>query len=189
MPLSYRFALATLLLCDATFTGLPAFWRSARAEVKLTDASGKPFSLDSLCGKVVVVSFVYTTCSGTCPATTLSLTQVRKALDKAGLWGRKVQVVSISLDPARDRPEVLADYARNYGIDQDAWHFLTGRPDVVLPIIHAWGMWVKTGSNGVIDHPSRIFLVDPKGRQREIYNLETLSPKTVVDDVKLVLGE
>lgn len=157
--------------------------------VSLTDSAGKPFGMGALRGKAVVVSFVYTTCTGSCPATTLKLTQVQKALATAGLWRNRVHFVSITLDPARDKPEVLAGYAKNYGIDQDAWHFVTGPPDQVLSVIRAWGMWVKTLSSGVLDHPSRIFLIDPEGRQREIYNLETLSPKTVVDDVRSVIGE
>ncbi len=158
-------------------------------EVSLTDSSGKPFTLAGLRGKAVVVSFVYTTCSGTCPATTLHLTQVQEALGKAGLWGKQVHFVSISLDPARDTPEVLAAYARNYGADLAAWHFVTGHPDRVAAVIAAWGMWTKVGPSGVLDHPSRIFLVDPRGRQREIYNLETLTPKMVVEDVKTVLAD
>ena len=43
-------------------------------------------------------------------------------------------------------------------------------------MIAAWGMWAKIGPTGVLDHPSRIFLLDPRGRQREIYSLEFLKP-------------
>jgi len=56
-------------------------------------------------------------------------------------------------------------------------------------VLADWGMWAKVGPSGVLDHPSRVFLVDPQGRQREIYSLEFLTPKTVVQDVKTVLGE
>jgi len=156
---------------------------------RLTDIQGKPFALDSLRGKAVVVSFVYTTCTGTCPATTLRLRSVQDALQKEGLWGKKVHFVSVTLDPTRDRAEVLADYARLYKADPSAWHFLTGPPDQVAKVLADWGMWAKVGPSGVLDHPSRVFLVDPQGRQREIYSLEFLTPKTVVQDVKTVLGE
>lgn len=182
-------ALAVLALLLAPGTTSPLADIGPAPDVALTDAAGKPFSLADLRGKAVLVSFVYTTCTGSCPATTLHLTRVQSALEKDALWAKRVHFVSITLDPARDRPEVLAAYAKNYGIDQEAWHFLTGRPDQVLPIIRAWGMWVKTGRNGVLDHPSRLFLIDPNGRQREIYNLETLTPKVVVGDVRTILGE
>jgi protein SCO1/2 len=158
-------------------------------EVRLTDQAGKPFALSGLRGKAVLVSFVFTTCTGTCPATTQGLFRVQQALKKEGLWGRRVEFVSVSLDPARDAPEVLADYARVFGADPAAWRFLTGPPGRVASVLDAWGMWARVGPGGTIDHPSRIFLVDPNGRQREIYNLEFLTPESVVKDVKTVLAE
>jgi protein SCO1/2 len=158
-------------------------------EVALTDQAGKPFRLSSARGKAVLVSFVYTTCNGVCPATTHSLYRAQQALKEAGLWGARVEFVSISLDPVRDTPEVLAGYARVYDADPAAWHFLTGAPAVVARVVNAWGMWARFGPSGTLDHPSRIFLVDPKGRQREIYNLEFLKPETIVADVKTVLAE
>jgi protein SCO1/2 len=157
--------------------------------VALTDAAGKPFDLARLQGKAVLVSFVYTTCGGTCPATTHTLTRVQRALEQAGLWGKRVEFVSITLDPARDRPEVLADYARIYDADPASWHFLTGPPDAVARVIAAWDMWVKPGPAGTLDHPSRIFLLDPRGHQREIYSLEFLRPAAVVRDIETVLSE
>lgn len=157
--------------------------------VELIDAGGKPFVLADLRGKAVVVSFIYTTCSGSCPATTFSLTRVQRTLKEAGLWSKQVEFVSISLDPERDTPEALAAYARNYNTDPAAWHFLTGPPDRVAKVVAAWGMWAKIGPSGTLDHPSRIFLVDPQGRQREIYNLEFLKPASVLHDVQTVLSE
>ena len=50
-------------------------------------------------------------------------------------------------------------------------------------------MWVKSDAKGVLDHPSRIFLIDGGGRQREIYNLEFLKPETVLEDVRGLLGD
>jgi protein SCO1/2 len=157
--------------------------------VVLTDAAGKPFDLAGLRGRAVVVSFVYTTCTGSCPATTATLVRVQRALREASLWGGRVAFVSITLDPERDRPEVLAAYARAFGADPAAWHFLTGPPDDVARVIAAWDMWVRPGPSGALDHPSRIFLLDPGGHQREIYSLEFLRPATVVRDVETVLAE
>jgi protein SCO1 len=153
----------------------------------LVDASGKPFDLASLKGKVVLVSFVYTTCTGVCPATTQSIVRIQNVLKEAKLWGTSVAFVSISLDPKRDTPEVLRDYARSFRADPAAWHFLTGPPEKVQAIIADWGMWARTGPTGALDHPSRVFLLDPKGRQREIYSLEFLKPETVLEDVRGLL--
>jgi len=157
--------------------------------VELIDAGGRPFALASLKGKAVLVSFVYTTCNGSCPATTAALDRARRALREAGLWGGRVEFVSITLDPDRDTPEALAAYARAYRADPKTWHFLTGPPAEVRRAIVAWDMWARVGPSGVLDHPSRVFLVDPDGHRREIYNLESLTPEVVVQDVKTVLAE
>jgi protein SCO1 len=155
----------------------------------LVDSSGKAFELASLRGKVVVVSFIYTTCNGACPATTLSMSRIQKALEQAKRWGSSVEFVSISLDPERDTPDVLKGYARVFHVDLASWHFLTGSRYDVQSVIAAWGMWAKIGPAGVLDHPSRIFLLDPQGHQREIYNLEFLKTETVVQDVEELLDE
>ncbi len=155
----------------------------------LVDTAGKPFDLVALRGKVVLVSFVYTTCTGVCPATTQSLKGIQKGLQDARLWGTSVEFVSITLDPKRDTPAVLARYARLFGADAAAWHFLGGPPEEVNAAIAAWGMWVKTTPAGALDHPSRIFLLDPRGHEREIYNLEFLTVDSVIQDVRGLLDE
>ena len=157
--------------------------------VSLIDAAGRPFALESLRGKAVLVSFIYTTCNGSCPATTHTLYRVQEVLKGAGLWETRVHFVSITLDPARDTPEVLARYARIYAADPAAWHFLGGPPERVARSIAAWDMWARTNAAGVLDHPSRIFLVDPRGRRREIYNLEFLTTESVLQDVRTILAE
>jgi protein SCO1/2 len=155
----------------------------------LMDSKGKPFDLNTRRGKVVLVSFVYTTCNGTCPATTLSLSKIQKALDQAKLWENYVEFVSITLDPKRDTGEALDRYARLFGADLPRWHFLTGSGAQIDAVLAAWGMWAKTDPSGAIDHPSRIFLLDRNGHEREIYNLEFLKEQTVIQDVRSLLAE
>jgi protein SCO1 len=155
----------------------------------LVDSGSKPFDLASLNGKVVLVSFVYTTCNGVCPATTSTLGRIQKTLELAKVWGTSVEFVSITLDPKRDTPEVLNRYAQLFSADIACWHFLTGSTSQVESVISAWGMWAKIGPTGVLDHPSRIFLLDPRGRQREIYNLEFLKADSVLQDVRGLLAE
>jgi protein SCO1 len=153
----------------------------------LLDSSQKPFDLEKLRGKVVLVSFIYTTCNGVCPLTTQALSGAQKKLDEAKLWGKSVEFVSITLDPERDTAQALQTYAKAWGADLPAWHFVTGKPAEVSEVITGWDMWVKTDAKGVIDHPSRIFLIDQRGHEREIYNLEFLKPETVLEDVRELL--
>lgn len=191
--LLWRLYIMFLLLLMAMKIGVPEASTladiGAAADFKLVDTNGHEIALESFRGKAVLVSFVYTTCTGTCPMTTLALTRVRDKLEKAGIWGEGVEFVSITLDPDRDDVEALKRYAEMYKIDTSRWHFLSGDPAEVKKSLADWGMWVKRDRTGVLDHPSRVFLVDPRGRIREIYNLEFLKPAWVVDDVRTVLGE
>lgn len=156
---------------------------------ELTGTDGASFRLESLRGKVALVSFVFTTCNGTCPATTHNLYRVQQALEAAGIWGDDVEFVSITLDPANDRPETLARYADVYGIDRDHWHFLTGSEEQIADTLTEWDMWARRTPDGQLDHPSRIFLIDPSGTIREIYNLAFLRVPGVVEDIQGLLRE
>lgn len=152
--------------------------------------AGQPLRLSDLKGKVLLVSFIFTTCNGTCPATTHRLSQVHHELAARGLCkDDRVRLLSITLDPLRDTPEVLSQYRRLYNIEAASWSFLTGPAEQVLRVVHAWGMWARPAANGQLDHPSRVFLVDGRGRIREIYNLSFLTPAWVAEDVQLLLQE
>jgi protein SCO1/2 len=176
---------------------LPADVQASRLAViqtapdfRLTTQSGATLRLADLKGKVLVVSFIFTTCSGSCPATTLRMADLQDALKERGLSrGGRVHLLSITLDPARDTPEVLRKYMRVHDADPDLWTFLTGPAGTIHKTIVAWGMWAKPAPGGQLDHPSRVFLVDRQGRIREIYNLDFFRPAWVVEDVELLLKE
>jgi protein SCO1 len=159
-------------------------------EFTLTTQSGDKLASSDLQGKVLLVSFIFTTCNGTCPATTHRMSQIQDELKARGLFKNdRVRLLSISLDPTRDTPEVLKGYMKLYDADPDHWTFLTGPADQISSVVKSWGMWAKPAANGQLDHPSRIFLVDPQNRIREIYNLNFLKPKWVTQDVEMLLRE
>lgn len=155
----------------------------------LTTQAGKKIELADLKGKVLLVSFIFTTCNGTCPATTHRLARIQQELKSRKFGKGEVHFLSITLDPARDTPDVLRGYMKLYDVDPANWSFLTGPPSQVLKTVSDWGMWVKPTTNGQLDHPSRIFLVDRRGRIREIYHLGFLKADWVADDVQLLLQE
>ena len=124
---------------------------------RLTTQDGNSLALGDLKGKVLLVSFIFTTCNGSCPATTHRLGQVQQVLKEGGLLrGDRVRLLSITLDPVRDTPEVLGRYLKLYDVDPASWTFLTGPPDRVKQVIAAWGMWAKPAPGGQLDHPSRV---------------------------------
>jgi protein SCO1/2 len=177
-----------LLLAGAPPTSRLAVIRPA-AGFALEDTDGRKVTLGQFHGKVVLVSFIFTTCSGSCPATTHRLEKVQEALARGAEFKDKVQLVSITLDPERDTAERLREYMRMYEIDSANWCFLTGPKGIVNKAVADWGMWAKPAANGQLDHPSRVFLVDRKGQVREIYNLDFLRTAWVVEDVRLLMKE
>jgi protein SCO1/2 len=185
----FALALFTLLYADAASGSRLSVIRDS-PDYTLTDQAGEPFRSKDLRGKVVLVSFIFTTCNGSCPATTHRLAQTAQVLKGKGLLDReRVRFVSITLDPARDTPEALRKYMKAYDADPACWSFLTGAKEQVDKVHAAWGMWAKPAANGQLDHPSRVFLLDPRGRVREIYNLDYLKPDWVLEDIQLLLNE
>lgn len=186
--------------CLATLLGTPAEKDTAASsrlaviqrapKFTLTTQTGDTLHSSDLRGKVLLIGFVFTTCNGSCPATTHRMGQVQQTLKARGLCQQgRVQLLSISLDPQRDTPEVLRGYMKLYDVDAASWTFLTGPAEQVAKTIADWGMWVRPAANGQLDHPSRVFLVDGRGRIREIYNLTFLKPAWVVEDIELLLRE
>jgi protein SCO1 len=95
-------------------------------EVSLTTQDGKRLSLKDLRGKVVAVTFIYTSCADTYPLLTAKLAGLQARLGTD--FGAKVFFVAITVDPERDTPQVLKRYAQAYGANLAGWAFLTGTP-------------------------------------------------------------
>ncbi|PYM94326.1 MAG: hypothetical protein DME04_08645 [Candidatus Rokuibacteriota bacterium] len=130
----------------------------------LVDQSGVTVKSEGLQGRVLVVSFVFTTCREACPLITAQLARVQ-ARARAEKLGGRVQFVSITLDPVTDTPETLRRYAVAHGVDLASWHFLTGPPDDVARVIRAFGLATVAGDR--IVHGSLVVLVDGEGRIAE----------------------
>jgi protein SCO1 len=92
------------------------------ADFTLTDQTGKPFTFSSTKGKVVVMAFLYTHCTDTCPFSAIKL---RQTIDNLGDLAKNVEVVVVSTDPERDTVAVLASYSKDLGMESK-WHFVTG---------------------------------------------------------------
>jgi protein SCO1/2 len=131
-------------------------------DLALTDQDGRPLSLAELRGRFVLLDFVYTHCPGPCPILTGVHAEVQRRLPAE--LRERTRFVSISLDPARDTPERMRDYARARGADLATWSFLTGPPEAVDAALAKFGVGRTPGADGEIDHLVVTFLVDPEGR-------------------------
>jgi len=94
---------------------------------------------DVLKDKVVVINFVFTNCEGACPLITHKLTLVRDGLE--GKIGNPIQFVSLSLDPARDTPAAMKEFAQKHNADHEGWIFLTGKSENLDNIIQRLGQF------------------------------------------------
>jgi len=92
-------------------------------EFTLTEASGATVTRETLLGSPWVADFIFTSCPGPCPKLSQRMLAIQRALIRAGVGGR---LVSFSVDPERDRPNVLQKYARRFKANSDRWWFLTG---------------------------------------------------------------
>jgi len=157
------------------------------ATFNLTDQEGKPFSSDALRGKTWVADFVFTNCPGACPKMTMRMSGLQKTLARPG-----VHFVSFSVDPDRDTPAVLKQYAKNYDADPSRWHFLTG--DKAALFQAARDMKLTAEPAGVlgpeIAHAEKFLLVDGQGRVRGAYDSKDDDDmKRLAADAAAVAGE
>ncbi len=93
----------------------------------LIERSGMPVTRDDLMGKVWIANFIYTHCPDTCPLQTANMARVQRDLEDI----RDLRLVSITVDPERDSPPVLKEYADRYEADPNRWLFLTGEKDAI----------------------------------------------------------
>lgn len=128
-------AAALLLGAAALIAAAPASAKRPGAEyfpnAELTTQDGRTlrFYDDVLKGKTVAINVIFTSCKDVCPLETANMVQLKKVLGERA--GRDVHLYSISIDPARDTPEVLKEYADKFGAD---WTFLTGRPEDIKAV-------------------------------------------------------
>jgi len=156
-------ALALLMAGCARGPSLPSY--GVVPDFTLTDQSGQAFSSRSqLDGKVWVANFIFTNCAGPCPRMSTQFRKIREETRGRGNF----RLVSFTIDPARDTPEVLAAYSTRFRAKPGEWFFLTGpQPD-----LHNLSRNVfKLGNiDGTFEHSTRFVLVDSKGRIRGYYD-------------------
>ena len=172
---------AVLLLLSACSQGRPEMMPT----FELVDQAGAVVKSETLRGRVLVVSFVFTTCAEACPLITAQLARTQSRV-RAEKLDARVRFVSITLDPATDRPEVLRRYANAYGLDLASWHLLTGAADDVGRVVRAFGLSATARER--IVHGSLVVLVDEKGRIAERRTDLELDPDRLLGSLRKLLS-
>lgn len=131
-------------------------------DFSLTDQKSRPFSLSQVRGKVVAIDFMYTSCQ--LPDFCLRLVNHFGVLQKrfGAQLGRELVFLTVTFDPVRDRPDVLARYASRWNPDPDAWRFLTGPVAEVRRLLEMSGV-SAFGDEGLMDHSLKTLVLDCHG--------------------------
>jgi protein SCO1/2 len=153
----------------------------------LISQDGAPVELRDFRGKVVVVTFIYTFCPDICPMLTAKMADVQDDLGRD--FGAKIAFISITVDPERDTPAVLKEYAQAYGANLAGWTFLTGSPPAILDVTHRYGVFVSKTTDGGVDHTLLTSLVDPRGMLRVQYLGVRFDPDEFRRDILSLLGD
>lgn len=133
-------------------------------EFTLIDSNAKEFSSNQLKGKIWVADFIFTKCAGPCLTMSRQMAEFHKNFQK----DNRVRMISVSVDPERDSPQVLSKYALLYSANTDIWHFLTGSSEAIHQLAFKG---FKVGSiEDSINHSTYFVLVDQKLQIRGYYD-------------------
>jgi protein SCO1/2 len=155
-------------------------------DVKLVNQDGRPFNTRQLKGRALVVTFIYTRCPlpDQCPLMSANFAQLNAALAADTGLRKKARLLSVTLDPEFDRPEVLRSYGATYaGGKFDNWDFATGDPAEVRRFAEFFGLIYKAEGNQVI-HSLRTAVVGADGRLLKIYRGNEWKSEDVLNELK-----
>ncbi len=173
---------------------------------RLTDQDGQPADASALAGKVWLANFIFTNCPDVCPTDLIpKMQQVQKAVMADPALRENVRLISISVDPPRDTPEVLHHYAELVGAEPTLWRFVVGTPDETIELMQQ-GFKVgaalrevpqNTPESGhmhqmdgyTVNHTTRFVLVDRDGNVRATPLSSDASAEQLVAGLKQLVNE
>jgi protein SCO1 len=169
------------------FVGIDLTGANYATGFALPDQYGEPRTLASYAGKVVVVFFGYTQCPDVCPTSLTELVEAKRLLADRG---DRMQGVFISVDPARDTPEVMRAYMASF---DPSFHALHVTAEQLPELTKSFKVYYKrvdgsTPTSYTMDHSAGSYVYDPKGRLR-LYHRYGSGAKALADDLRLLLAE
>lgn len=194
--MKYKFQIMILSLFFMPMVALGVLYLTNGLEVKelpvygevpyfsLTERNDVALTKDELKNKIWVANFIFTHCAGQCPGIVMASQEVQRALRLK----EHFRLVSISMDPERDTPEVLKAYANRISADPFKWLLLTGEQEKIQKLVKdgfklAAVENIEEGDN--VTHSSKLVLVDGVGRIRGYYDAEDDSQvKRLIKDAK-----
>tara|TARA_B100001250_G_scaffold229629_1_gene197114 strand:+ start:364 stop:927 length:564 start_codon:yes stop_codon:yes gene_type:complete len=149
---------------------------------KLIDQNNFIYTDQEFLGKITVLDFMFTTCMGPCPIMSNNM----RSLYEEYRENKRVQFVSITVDPQNDSQETLKDYSENQGVDDFRWKFLTGDINNIKSISEDG--FLLFADNLPVGHSIKFILIDSKKRIRKYYNGMDLNEIQILKkDIKKLL--
>ncbi len=182
---------ATHFSSPSHLSGQPLEKERWLVDFALTGASGRPVTRAELAGKILVVSFLFTSCSLTCPEVTRHMAEIQRLTATHA----DVRLLSLTVDPRSDTPPVLAQWGARFGADTNRWYFLTGSKTVLHGLIAQSFLAPDDGNpfNSMPGHftgTERIAVVDRHGRTRRYFDgLRAETPAAVVAEIARLRAE
>ncbi|MEL7311698.1 MAG: SCO family protein [Pseudomonadota bacterium] len=160
------------------------------APFSLTDQHGDTVSDETTQGRLYVVSFFFSSCPGICPTLKSQLSRVQDRFR----GDERLLILSHSIRPSNDTPEVLRAYATRNSIDSPNWHLLTGPRDVIYRLAKtSYFADEDLGEASSLErflHTENLLLIDTQRRIRGVYNgLSDASVRYLIDDIELLLSQ
>lgn len=136
----------------------------------LADDHGRAFTAADFRGRRTVLTFIFTRCPVPefCPLMSKKFQSLQQRLTQSPPAGPEVRLLSITIDPEFDTPEILRAYAESYGADPQRWRFATGTPAQISALAKAFAVHTEKNA-GTLDHTLATALVDPAGRVEKIW--------------------
>ncbi|MFB5194386.1 SCO family protein [Neobacillus sp. KR4-4] len=142
------------------------------AEITLIDQNGDSYNFGKDKTKLKLVEFIYTHCPDICPTTTQKMIDLKKDFQKVGVFGKDIEFLTITIDPYRDTPQILADYMQGFEIENNEdWLFLTGDKQnikkdraEIKKVTDAMQFQFKDPGNGQFVHSTFTFLIDENNK-------------------------
>jgi protein SCO1/2 len=159
-----------------TFAGTELTPPHPADRLSLKDASGRRYTLSARRGRYVLVTFLYTHCPDVCPLIASNLNTVLRASGPKA----NVDVLAVSVDPKGDTPRAVRAYTKRKHLDP-RFHYLIGSRRELERVWAAWHVTAQDKSLGVVNHIVYTALVDPRGRERLIYDAQVTAQQVLHD--------
>jgi len=150
----------------------------------LVDQNDQPITDQTLRGKPWVAAFIFTHCAGPCPMMSANMRKLQERIPSPNL-----RLVSFTVDPTRDTPEVLKQYAANLGADEARWSFVTGSEQAMTDVAKGMLMAFSPATEqSDILHSTKFLLVDAEGGVRGIYSSDAEGMEKLATDASALSG-